>query len=106
MTIIHLIQADVTKLPIRDNAFDLAVSAGALSEIANPQLAIEEIIRTTKPNGKITLLVYAKKREAIFDPWAFTEYKLYRMLKEAHSHLEKLLYLDPYYILFIFSKKT
>jgi SAM-dependent methyltransferase len=58
---ILLVQADITRLPFRDNVFDYALCANALQHIkpGRPQeRAIEELSRVTRPNGRIVVSVH------------------------------------------------
>lgn len=44
----YLILADAHNLPFRNNSFDIALSAGSLEHLANPQKAINEMARISK----------------------------------------------------------
>ena len=44
---------DAMSMPYRDNYFDLVVSFNAFEHIPNPEHALREMIRVTKPNGLI-----------------------------------------------------
>jgi ubiquinone/menaquinone biosynthesis C-methylase UbiE len=50
--------ADAEKLPFKDNEFDLTYSWGVLHHTPNPERAIEEIYRVTKPGGEICVMLY------------------------------------------------
>lgn len=54
----NLIRADCGSrffrhLPIRDNAFDMTVSNHTIEHVDEPFLLLKEMVRVTKPNGKI-----------------------------------------------------
>ena len=44
----HLVLADAHALPFKNNAFELAISAGNLEHFENPQLAVDEMARISK----------------------------------------------------------
>ncbi len=46
---------DVENLPFQDGSFDAVVSVGAIEYFPNPQLALKEITRVTKLNGKVVV---------------------------------------------------
>lgn len=50
-----LVAMDVTKLAFPDNFFDLTFSYDAFEHLADPQAALDEMIRVTAPNGLIYL---------------------------------------------------
>ena len=47
---------DIRKLPFKDNTFNHTIITYGLSGSFNTNLVLEEIIRVTKPNGKIGIL--------------------------------------------------
>lgn len=51
--------ADVTRLPIRDNAVDDTVAAFVFNHVTDPQAALQEASRVTRPDGAILACVYA-----------------------------------------------
>ena len=51
-------KANATNLPFPDNSFDVVYSFKVLAHIPDIQLAIREIIRVTKPGGKLILEFY------------------------------------------------
>ena len=59
------LQLDITNLYYEDDAFDIVIANHTLQYINNDQLAMEEIYRVLKPNGKAILQVpisYENKR--------------------------------------------
>lgn len=54
---VSLLQADVLKIPLSDNSVHTAICTQVLEHLPEPELAIEELIRITKPKGKIVLSV-------------------------------------------------
>jgi ubiquinone/menaquinone biosynthesis C-methylase UbiE len=51
---------DAESLPFQDNIFDLVYSWGVIHHTPNTEKTIEDIYRTLKPGGKITIMVYHK----------------------------------------------
>lgn len=54
---VTLLQADVLKIPLSDNSVHCTVCTQVLEHLPEPRLAIEELIRITKPKGKIVISV-------------------------------------------------
>ena len=64
------ILGDCTKLPFKDNSFDLVTIGFGLRNIENPDRAIEEIVRVLKPDGIFMHLDFGKSSnfaDKIFD---------------------------------------
>lgn len=55
-----LIEMDAEKLGFLDNTFDASVCNNSIVVFPNPEKAIRELIRVTKPKGKIIFDVYNK----------------------------------------------
>lgn len=53
-------KASVHSLPFDNNAFDVVVSANAFHYFDHPQVALTEIKRVLKPNGKVVILDWSK----------------------------------------------
>lgn len=53
---INFIKADLEKIPLKDNSFDLVYSAFVLEHLTNPETVLHEAIRLVKNNGKIVLI--------------------------------------------------
>ena len=59
----HRVLADaVRNLPIRSNAFDVAVSAGLMEHVIDPESFIPEMLRVVKPGG-LAVIAYAPNRQ-------------------------------------------
>lgn len=56
----RFILADCTNLPFEDNSFDIITIGFGLRNIENPQIALKEISRVLKPNGKFIHLDFSK----------------------------------------------
>ncbi len=50
-----LIKADIRKLPIKNNTFDLIFSFGVIEHFKQPQTLVDEMYRVLKKNGRIFL---------------------------------------------------
>jgi ubiquinone/menaquinone biosynthesis C-methylase UbiE len=59
---LKVVCADVSKLPFKNNVFDLVFSLTVLQDVNNLKSTITEIKRVLKPNGKIILSVLNKKK--------------------------------------------
>jgi len=46
-------EADVRCLPFADNSFDIVMSAHVLEHLSNPELALAEMTRVTRPGGTV-----------------------------------------------------
>ncbi len=56
---IDLICADAQKLPFPENTFDAATFSFGIRNVPNPLLALQEIYRTLKPQGKCLILEFS-----------------------------------------------
>lgn len=56
---VHLLQADLRRLPFRPETFDLIYSLGVLHHTPNPRATFEGLLPLCKPGGKITITVYS-----------------------------------------------
>jgi ubiquinone/menaquinone biosynthesis C-methylase UbiE len=52
------VQADAEALPFASGCFDLVMSIGVLHHLPDQQTALQEIVRCTKPGGRVQLYVY------------------------------------------------
>jgi ubiquinone/menaquinone biosynthesis C-methylase UbiE len=62
---VHLIQADICHLPLKDSYFDRAVSCQVLEHIPTAELrekGVGEITRTVKPGGRVVISAYQHSR--------------------------------------------
>lgn len=50
-----LIEADVSKLPLKDNSFDVAIACDVLEHVIDPLFVINEIKRVVKKNGHVII---------------------------------------------------
>jgi SAM-dependent methyltransferase len=50
-----LLEGDVTALPFADGTFDLSLAVTLLCFVEHPQRAVEELVRVTRPGGRVVL---------------------------------------------------
>ena len=85
---LETVAANNCNLPYKDNSFDSAISIAVIHHLSTSelrQLAINEIIRITKPNGLIMIQVWAFEREFntkyetqdAMIPWKTKDNKIY-----------------------------
>jgi len=70
---VHLAQADVFKLPFRDETFDFIFSIGVLHHTPNTRSAFDQLPKLLKPGGRIAIWVYSTTMRT----WSMTS-DLYR----------------------------
>jgi len=58
---VHCIQADLTRLPLRDEAFDFVYSLGVLHHIADTGGTLKALVQKLKPGGRIRVYLYWKR---------------------------------------------
>lgn len=99
---VHLVRGDAEMLPFRDNAFNIVFSQGALSEIADPQRALGEMIRVLRRKGTLVTITYGKKRLiSIINPWTFKPETLETIVLRKKLYVKRIAWLKPYYLLLI-----
>ena len=52
-TLIELKEGDCRALPFADASFDAVLAATALSHVAGPEIALAEMVRVTRPGGRV-----------------------------------------------------
>lgn len=57
--------ADATDLPFEDNSFDAATISFGLRNVQDPQLALRELFRVTKPGGRLVICEFSTPPLAI-----------------------------------------
>ncbi|HSL22709.1 MAG TPA: methyltransferase domain-containing protein [Vicinamibacterales bacterium] len=58
---VSCIQADLTRLPLADGAFDFVYSMGVLHHLANTEEAVHALARKLRAGGRLRLYVYWKR---------------------------------------------
>jgi SAM-dependent methyltransferase len=61
---VHLAQADIFALPVRERTFDLAYSIGVLHHTPDPPAAFARVAETLAPGGKLAVYVYSRHGSA------------------------------------------
>lgn len=68
--------ADADKLPYPNNTFDLVFSWGVIQYVPDTFKALAEIIRVTRPGGRIKIMIYNRR-----SLWAFYKYLRFGLLQ-------------------------
>ena len=55
---VHLIQADLSALPLRDDTFDLAYAMGVLHHTPDPESAFARMAGAVKPSGGLAVMLH------------------------------------------------
>lgn len=71
---VHLAQADIFKLPFRDETFDVIFSIGVLHHTPDTRSAFDRLPRLLKPGGRIAIWVYT----ALMLQWSRASSDVYR----------------------------
>ncbi|HEY9737972.1 MAG TPA: methyltransferase domain-containing protein [Trichocoleus sp.] len=61
--------ADLQNLDFEDNSFDAAASGFTFCVVDDPVKALQEMLRVTKPGGRIAILDYCKSRDPEVEKW-------------------------------------
>ncbi len=59
-------EADATALPFDDDAFDTVTISFGLRNVADPRKALAEMLRVTKPGGRLVVCEFSHPRSAAF----------------------------------------
>jgi SAM-dependent methyltransferase len=62
---VDLIQADIYRLPFRDNSFDYIYSIGVLHHLPEPEKGFAALVRLLKVKGRISVWLYSKSRPVV-----------------------------------------
>jgi demethylmenaquinone methyltransferase/2-methoxy-6-polyprenyl-1,4-benzoquinol methylase len=71
---IHLVNADGLRLPFPSNSFDAVITGFSLRNVGELDLFLKEMIRVTKPGGKVACLEITRPRQPLirnFFAWYF-----------------------------------
>jgi len=66
-----VVKGDIRSIPFKENVFDFTFNSGVIEHLPKPKEAISEMMRVTKPGGKVLIMV--PNKYCIF-------YQMYRML--------------------------
>ena len=76
------VEADLTALPFESYTFDLACSRRTLHHVARPELALAELARVAKPNGR----VFVDDQIAPVDPLEAFEHDRFERRRDPSHH--------------------
>lgn len=63
---LHVVQADIFKMPFRKDAFDYIFSIGVLQHTPDPLAAFQKVIETARPQAKLAFWMYGKSFKSLF----------------------------------------
>lgn len=63
---IELVQADAQRLPFPDNLFQIVCVAFGLRNVTDTDRGLAEMVRVTRPGGRVVILEFSKPRGSIF----------------------------------------
>ncbi|MGV4349453.1 demethylmenaquinone methyltransferase [Trueperella pyogenes] len=63
---LNFVQADATDLPFADNTFDVTTVSYGLRNVNDPDKALREMLRVTKPGGKLVVAEFSRPTFAPF----------------------------------------
>jgi SAM-dependent methyltransferase len=86
---VSFVEGDATKLPFDYGAFDLAGTLRTLHHIARPELAMAELVRVTRPRGRVLVI----DQIAPVDPVAAAELNRFERARDP-SHTRALADVD------------
>jgi ubiquinone/menaquinone biosynthesis C-methylase UbiE len=86
---VKFVEGDATKLPLEYGSFDLAGTLRTLHHIARPELAVAELVRVTRPRGRILVV----DQIAPVDPLAAAELNRFERARDP-SHTRALADVD------------
>jgi demethylmenaquinone methyltransferase / 2-methoxy-6-polyprenyl-1,4-benzoquinol methylase len=65
---LEFVFADATKLPFADNEFDTVTISFGLRNVVDTALAVREMLRVTKPGGKLVICEFSKVTNPVLRP--------------------------------------
>ncbi|GAB3801754.1 demethylmenaquinone methyltransferase [Humibacter antri] len=73
---IEFVQADATQLPFDDNSFDAVTISFGLRNIVDPDAALREFFRVTKPGGRLVVCEFSRPPASVIRAayYAYLEY--------------------------------
>jgi ubiquinone/menaquinone biosynthesis C-methylase UbiE len=86
---VTFVEGDATKLPLAYGTFDLACSLRTLHHIPRPELAMAELVRVTRPGGRVLVI----DQIAPVDPLAAAELNRFERARDP-SHARALADID------------
>ncbi len=86
---VTFVEGDATKLPFEYGSFDLACSLRTLHHIVRPELAVAELVRVTRPGGRVLVV----DQIASVDPLVAAELNRFERARDP-SHMRALADVD------------
>jgi demethylmenaquinone methyltransferase/2-methoxy-6-polyprenyl-1,4-benzoquinol methylase len=65
---IRVVEADAQALPFADNTFQLVTVAFGLRNVTDPDRGLAEMVRVTRPGGRVAILEFSRPRNRLFGP--------------------------------------
>ncbi len=65
----EVLRADTESLPFADGTFDFVYSWGVVHHTEDPQRAVREILRVTRPGGRVCVMVYHRHSLVAVQSW-------------------------------------
>jgi demethylmenaquinone methyltransferase/2-methoxy-6-polyprenyl-1,4-benzoquinol methylase len=65
---IRFLEADAQQLPFADGQFQIATVAFGLRNVTDTDRSLAEMVRVTRPGGKVAILEFSQPRGLIFGP--------------------------------------
>ena len=63
----------VNQIEFDDNSFDCSIIAHAIAVVAEPDMVLKEMIRVTKPKGRIVIVNHHKEHQFYLDIFPFLQ---------------------------------
>lgn len=63
---VHIVQADIFKLPFAEGVFDFIYSIGVLHHTPDPERAFESLVPLLKQDGEVAVWVYSKSKSDFY----------------------------------------
>jgi demethylmenaquinone methyltransferase/2-methoxy-6-polyprenyl-1,4-benzoquinol methylase len=63
---INFVEADAQELPFADDTFQLVTVAFGLRNVTDPDRGLAEMVRVTRPGGRVAVLEFSKPRHPLF----------------------------------------
>ena len=65
---VRFLEADTQRLPFPDDLFQLATAAFGLRNVTDPDKGISEMVRVTRPGGRVAILEFSRPKHWLFGP--------------------------------------
>lgn len=75
---VHFLQGDIQHLSFCDDSFDRCYADRTFQHLPNPELAISELIRVTKPNGLLVIVDPDHETQVLDSPYADVTRRFFR----------------------------